>query len=168
MEPLIGLVLVTTAVLVAGRRRPARSGVVTALRAGVAVMFLMTGVAHFVGMRAELVAMVPDGLPAPELLVTATGLLEIAGALAMASRRLAPWAAAGLSLLLVAMFPANVHLALTGTDLDWWDHLVPRTIMQLVFLAATTTVAAAGLQDLRRRRAGTGVRTPDEPVRAAR
>lgn len=156
MEPLIALALVTAAVLAAGRRWPALSGWPTALRAGVAVMFLMTGVAHFVGMRAELVAMVPDLLPAPALLVTVTGVLELAGAVAMASRRLAPWAAAGLTLLLVAMFPANVHLALTGADLAWWDHLLPCTLMQLVFLAATTAVATAGMRRGRgpRERAG--------------
>jgi uncharacterized membrane protein len=43
-------------------------------------MFVMTGVAHFVKMRAELVSMVPPGLPAPGLLVTVTGVLELAGA----------------------------------------------------------------------------------------
>jgi len=154
VEPLIALVLVTTAVLVAGRHRPSLSGWPTALRAGVGVMFLMTGIAHFVGMRDELVAMVPAWLPAPGLLVAVTGVLEIAGALAMASSRLAPYAAAGLSVLLVAMFPANVHLALTGTDLPWWDHLLPRTLMQLVFLAATTTVAASGLRPPARERRG--------------
>ena len=163
MEPLIALLLVTAAVLAAGRRRPALARPTVALRAGIAAMFLLSGVAHFVGMRAELVAMVPDALPAPELLVTATGVLEIAAALAMASARWAPYAAAGLSLLLVAMFPANVHLALTGTDLPWWDHLLPRTVMQLVFLAATTSVAVAGLRRLGSERHGAALAPPPRP-----
>ena len=55
--------------------------------------------------------MVPTGLPAPALLVMATGLLELAGAIGL----LVPWArtaaAFGLIALLVAMFPANVQAA---------------------------------------------------------
>lgn len=54
--------------------------------------------------------------------------------------RTALWAAGGLTLLLLVMFPANVHLATTGTDLAWWDQPAPRTLLQLVFLAATATV----------------------------
>jgi hypothetical protein len=45
--------------------------------------FLFTGLAHFdaFGMRADLVAMVRSAFPAPGLLVTFTGILELAGAL---------------------------------------------------------------------------------------
>ncbi|OKI41021.1 hypothetical protein [Micromonospora sp. CB01531] len=40
-------------------------------------MFVTTGAAHFVGMREELVAMVPPWLPQARLLVSITGVLEI-------------------------------------------------------------------------------------------
>jgi uncharacterized membrane protein len=80
---------------------------------GLAAMFVLTGVAHFVGKRAELVAMVPPFLPAPELLVTVTGVLELTGAVGLVWSRTAPWAAGGLSALLVAMFPAE---RLQGAD----------------------------------------------------
>jgi len=70
-------------------------------------------------MRDELIDMVPAGLPSPELLVTATGILEIAGAFGMLIRGLVPFAGFGLSLLLVVMFPANVALALSGGELPW-------------------------------------------------
>jgi uncharacterized membrane protein len=73
MEPLIVLVAVT-AVLAVARRPPA-----VALRYGLAAMFLLTGGAHFIGMRAQLIAMVPTWLPAPDLLVTVTGVLELLG-----------------------------------------------------------------------------------------
>ncbi|KOX19655.1 DoxX family protein [Nocardiopsis sp. NRRL B-16309] len=144
MEPLIALVGVTLVLWSAGalgvhRLRPWP----VALRGGLAAMFALTGVVHFVGMREELVAMVPPALPAPELLVTVTGVLELAGAAALLWSRTAPWAAAGLAVLLVAMFPANVHLALTGTDLPPHQELLPRTAMQVVFLAAATAVAVA-------------------------
>ncbi|CAL9353831.1 hypothetical protein SUDANB105_00525 [Streptomyces sp. enrichment culture] len=141
VEPLIALVGVTATVLTVNRlwlRRSLELGI--ALRAGVAAMFTLTGIAHFVGMRAELIAMVPGWLPYGGLVVTVTGVLELAGAAAMLHRRLAMPAAAGLTLLLIAMFPANVELALSGRPLPWYDELVPRTVMQLLFLAATVTV----------------------------
>ncbi len=105
-------------------------------------MFVMTGVAHFVGMRAELVSMVPPGLPAPGLLVTVTGVLELVGAAGLLWARTAPWAGAGLALLLVAVFPANVYAALEGLTSAAGDRLLPRSLMQVVFLAATIAVPA--------------------------
>ncbi|KYF92315.1 DoxX family protein [Sorangium cellulosum] len=119
---------------------------VTCLRYALAAMFLLTASAHWGSRRAELVAMVPPVLPYPELLVTVTGVLEIAGAAALLVPRLAPWAAAGLTILLVAMFPANVHAARAGLTLGGSPvtPLVPRTLIQIVFLAATLAVAMGG------------------------
>ncbi|TDC93330.1 DoxX family membrane protein [Actinomadura sp. 7K507] len=151
MAPLIFLVGGTLAGLAAGRAgvRRLRSWPV-ALRGGLALMFTVTGIAHFVGMRQDLIDMVPPALPAPALLVTVTGVLELAGAAGLLWGRTAPWAAGGLSLMLVGMFPANVHLALNGTDLPWDDRLVPRTGMQVIFLAATLAVAAHHAREARR------------------
>lgn len=157
MEPFITLVVVTGAWLLAprlrGREAPAPWPV--ALRAGVSAMFVLTGVAHFVGLRDQLVAMVPDVLPAPELLVTVTGVLELAGAAALWAAPLRRAAAAGLGLLLVAMFPANVHHALNSADLGVGEALLPRTLLQVVFLAAVVGILVA------ERRVAHG---PDEPV----
>jgi uncharacterized membrane protein len=141
MEPLVVLVVVTAMLLGLGALgvRRLRPGVV-ALRGGLAAMFTMTASAHFVGLRDQLVAMVPPVLPAPELLVTITGLLEFAGAAGLLWARTAPWAAGGLSALLVAMFPANVHWALSGRASDFAETLWPRTGLQLIFLAATIAV----------------------------
>ncbi|WP_432584519.1 DoxX family membrane protein [Streptomyces sp. HD1123-B1] len=139
MEPLITLVAVAGLLLLAGAlgavrlRRPT-----VALRGGLAAMFTLTGGAHFVGMREELVAMVPSALPAPGLLVTLTGIAELACALGLLWSRTARASAAVLSVMLVVMFPANVHAA--GGDVPWWDELGPRTATQVVFLAATVTV----------------------------
>lgn len=135
MAPLIILIVVA----LVGRLF---SGWPTALRYGLAAMFTATGVAHFVGMRAELVKMVPPDLPAPELLVSVTGVLELAGAVGLLIHRTAPWAAAGLTAMLVGMFPANVYAAVNHVTTAWEDQLVPRTILQLVFLAAAGTVLA--------------------------
>jgi uncharacterized membrane protein len=158
MEPLITLVVVSTVLAGLGalgvrRLRPW----VVALRGGLAAMFVLTASAHFVGLREQLVAMVPPALPAPELLVTITGLLEFAGAAGLLWARTAPWAAGGLAGLLVAMFPANVHWALSGQAADVAETLWPRTVIQLVFLAATVAVVvhyrrAAGRVDAAARR----------------
>ena len=160
MAPLITLVVVTAALLVAGAAgiRALRPWPV-AVRGGLAAMFTLTGVVHFVWKREELIAMVPPALPAPELLVTVTGVLELAGAVGLLIHRTAPWAAAGLAALLVAMFPANVHAALEGTGTP----LLPRTLMQLLFLAAALAVVA---HHLRSGHAPVRARTGSEQVTA--
>lgn len=155
MAPLITLLAVTLLLRAAGAAgiRPLRSWH-TSLRGGLAAMFTLTGAAHFNGMRADLVAMVPPALPYPELLVTVTGVLELLGAAGLLYRRTAPWAAGGLTLLLVAMFPANVYAALAGLMLNGAPAtaLLPRTLMQLVFIAATVAVMVPYLRALPRRR----------------
>lgn len=155
MEPLVVLVVTTTVLLVLGAVGvPRLRSWPVALRGGLAAMFVLTGVAHFVGRRAELVAMVPPALPAPELLVTVTGVLELAGAAGLLWSRTAPWAAGGLAALLVAVFPANVHRALAGPAVPVDDQLVPRTALQVVFLAATLAVVVHHVRATRRASAG--------------
>jgi uncharacterized membrane protein len=152
VEPLIALVGVTLALRIAGavgvRRLHPWS---VALRGGLATMFVMTGMAHFIGLRAELISMVPPAMPNPGLLVTITGLLELAGAVGLLLARTAPWAAGGLTALLVGLFPANVYAALNGITTSPEDALAPRTLMQLVFLAATVAVLASSLRGRRLR-----------------
>ncbi|MFD5888962.1 DoxX family membrane protein [Streptomyces sp. NPDC060334] len=156
MEPLVTLVAVTGLLLLAGALGVVRSRPpVVALRGGLAAMFTLTASAHFVGMREEIVAMVPPALPAPELLVTVTGVVELACALGLLWSRTTRASAAVLSALLIAMFPANVHAA--GGDAPWWDRLGPRTALQAVLLAATVIVPT---------RHGRAVaRTPAPPTR---
>lgn len=89
--------------------------------------------------------MVPPALPRPDLLVTVTGLFEIAGAVGLILPQAAPYAALGLCFLLLAVFPANVHaarqqLSIAGRPVE---ALLPRALLQLVFLAATAIVVVA-------------------------
>lgn len=116
---------------------------VTSLRWALAVMFLVTASAHFGARRPDLVRMVPPSFPEPELIVTLTGIAELLGAVGLLLPRVAPWAATGLALLLVAMFPANVHAARAGLSIGGVPvtPLLPRVALQLAFLAA---VLAAG------------------------
>jgi uncharacterized membrane protein len=116
---------------------------VASLRGALALMFLLTASAHWGARRPDLVRMVPPGFPDPELLVTLTGVAEILGAIGLLVPSTAPWAAAGLAALLVAIFPANVHAARQALTIGGTPAtpLVTRTILQLVFVAA---VLAAG------------------------
>jgi uncharacterized membrane protein YphA (DoxX/SURF4 family) len=77
-------------------------------------MFLFTAVSHFAAMRKDFIAMVPPALPHPELLVSLTGIAELAGAVGLLIPSLRLWAACGLILLMVLMLPANVSAARRG------------------------------------------------------
>ena len=144
MVPLIVLLASVVALRVLGRFGVlALESWETCLRSGLALMFLVTASAHWGVRRPDLVRMVPPVFPDPELLVTVTGVAEIAGALGLLIPRVAPWAAAGLAILLVAAFPANVHAARQGLTIGGSPAmpLVLRSVLQIVFLAA---VLAAG------------------------
>src|SRR5262245_34781654 len=80
-------------------------------RFALATMFVFTAISHFGPMRKELIAMVPPSLPRPDLIVFATGILEMAGAAGLLFEATRLWAAWGLILLLTAMLPANVSAA---------------------------------------------------------
>jgi len=145
MEVLLVLVLVSALVLLASTivwKVPARRAWPGALRSGLAAMFAVTGVSHFVGLRDDMVAMVPPALPFPELLVTVTGVLELAGAVGLLYRPVASWAAGSLAVLLVLMFPANVYAAVADIELSGEPPtaLLPRTLMQVVFVGAALAV----------------------------
>lgn len=145
MAPLIALVAsVTLLRLVGAAGVSAVDAWQPALRGGLAVMFVLTASAHFTpARRPGLVAMVPPRLPRPELLVTLTGVLELAGAAALLVPVLARAAAVGLALLLIALYPANVsaarrHVTLAGRPVT---PLPARTALQALFLAATVAAA---------------------------
>ncbi|MGH7728514.1 MAG: DoxX family protein [Candidatus Binataceae bacterium] len=114
-----------------------------ALRFALLVMFLVTACAHFTKSRADLVRMVPPAFPNPELLVTLTGVLELAGAIGLLLPATRPAAALGLIVLLLALFPANIHAARSGLTLRGRPvtPLAQRTAIQLIFLSA---IALAG------------------------
>ncbi|MCU4299001.1 hypothetical protein D3I60_18300 [Brevibacterium permense] len=163
MAPLLFLLITTLAVYAVGRFSPAatRHGLDTwpvAIRFGLAVMFVVTGISHFASMREALIDMAPPWLPAAAALVTATGVLELLGAFGLPLRQTRPWATGGLGLMPIVMFPANVHLALTGENLRWGDQLVPRTLMQAVFLAA---VLAVLIPEIRTQRGARRQHAPD-------
>jgi uncharacterized membrane protein len=108
------------------------------LRAGLALMFLLTASAHWGRRRADLVKMVPPAFPRPALLVALTGWAELAGAAGLLWPRLAPWAAGALALLLLAMLPANLHAAEQRLSIGGRPVMRrwPRVALQAAFIAA--------------------------------
>jgi uncharacterized membrane protein len=77
------------------------------------LFFIAAGVLHFVRPRMY-EAIVPEALPARRELVYASGAAEIAGGAAVLARRTARPAGWWLIALLVAVFPANVHMAVNA------------------------------------------------------
>lgn len=73
--------------------------------------FVFTGTMHFVIPR-TFEAMMPPSLPRHREAVAVSGIAEIAGGLAVTSPRTRPLARWWLLALLLAVFPANVHMAL--------------------------------------------------------
>ena len=74
-----------------------------------AIFFCVAGAMHFIAPGAY-VLIVPPWLPDPPLLVVISGVCEILGGLGVllpVTRRLAGW---GLIALLIAVYPANIHM----------------------------------------------------------
>jgi uncharacterized membrane protein len=110
----------------------------SSLQGAVAVMLLLTASAHWGAKRPDLIRMVPPIFPKPGWIVTATGLLEIAGAIGILFPATSQAASIGLAVLLVAMFPANVRAARESLTIGGRPvpKLLLRTVLQFVFLAA--------------------------------
>jgi uncharacterized membrane protein len=124
-----------------------------AIAVGLAVMFVMTGVAHFApGMRRDMIAIVPprltnspslrSPLPAPGLLVTITGVLELLGVVGLLFPPTRVAAAVCLFVLMLAMFPANVYAArMPNPPKSMTSRLSVRSGEEVVYLAAAVVVA---------------------------
>jgi uncharacterized membrane protein len=110
-------------------------------RVVLAVAMVAVGVLHFTD-PVPFVRIVPPWLPAPLWLVWISGVAEIGlGAILLAPGERARWVARwGLIALYVAVFPANVHMAVDGVQLDPADPMPAwiawaRLPLQLVFIA---------------------------------
>ncbi|MCS3649786.1 putative membrane protein [Salinibacter ruber] len=83
----------------------------------IALLFAAAGTAHFVRPSA-FARIVPPYLPAPYALVYVSGAAELLGALGVLVPGLRGYAGWGLLLLALAVFPANVHMALHPADFE--------------------------------------------------
>ncbi|MBG7609102.1 MAG: DoxX family membrane protein [Verrucomicrobia bacterium] len=101
-----------------------------------AIAFIVAGVNHFRSPEVYL-SMMPQWLPAHGLLNAISGAAEIAGGISVLIPRTRRAAGMGLILLLIAIFPANIHIAINGwpgMDIPRWV-LFARLPFQLLFIA---------------------------------
>jgi uncharacterized membrane protein len=119
-----------------------------AVAVGLAAMFVMTGVAHFVpAMRRDMIAIVPPRLPAPELLVTVTGVFELVGAAGLLYPPTRIAAAVCLFVLMLIMFPANIYASrIPNPPKSMTTRLDVRTVEEVVYLAAAVVVGVGSIQ----------------------
>ena len=108
-----------------------------------AALLTTTGVLHFTAPR-PFVSIVPRSLPRPELLVAASGVAELVCAIALAvprTRRVGGWLSAAT---FVAVFPANVSMALrSGRKPAWYRAAAwARLPLQLPLIVGAVQVAA--------------------------
>lgn len=113
LTPVLMLLIMTTPYLLArlAERRGQPVDVNASAAWGVGLLFLFTASGHFIQTDA-MVQMLPAWVPVREPLVYATGVLELAIAVALFRTRWrlrAAWAAV---LVLIAFFPANIHAAI--------------------------------------------------------
>ena len=113
------------------KRRPKRFALL-----GLAVFFFVAGANHFLN-PGFYVGIMPLYLPAHLGFVYVSGLLEILGGVAVLSPALRTSAGWGLIILLIAIFPANLHMALhpeSFPDLSSFA-LYSRLPVQALFIA---------------------------------
>jgi uncharacterized membrane protein len=113
------------------------SGWRDASRIGLAAMFFFTAGSHFTSLKYDLAAMIPPPFTGSLALIYVTGVLEIAGATGLLTRRFRTPAAWCLAAMLVALFPANIYAAMRGVTLAGAaaTPLWLRTPLQILWIA---------------------------------
>ena len=114
-----------------------RASARTIMRGAMAAFYLVAGVVHLVAPDGFL-PIVPDWVPWPRETVLVTGLCELAGSIALLTRRLRRLAGVMLALYAVCVFPANIKHAVDGIHVPpvpdgWWYH-GPRLALQPVLV----------------------------------
>lgn len=95
---------------------PKQSAAKLVVRWLMALAMIAIGVDHFLQPE-PFVAIVPAFLPAKAALVYISGVAEVAGGLGLLISRTRKWASWGLVALYVAVFPANINMAINEIQL---------------------------------------------------
>jgi uncharacterized membrane protein len=108
------------------------------LRVVLASIMVGIGILHFL-VPTPFVRIVPSALPDPLLLVIVSGFFEVAGGVGLLVARVRRAASIGLVLLYLAVFPANINMALhpeisAAFGIPLWS-LWARLPLQAVFIA---------------------------------
>jgi len=100
-----------------------------------AALFIVAGLGHFVAPHWYRTVM-PDYLPAHDLLIAISGAAEIAGGVGVLVPRVRRAAGFGLIVLLLAVFPANVEMLLDdrARGVPWWQEVTLWARLPLQFV----------------------------------
>lgn len=106
-------------------------------RAVLATAYGAAGVLHLT-FPGPFLAITPEWVPWPEIVIQVTGICEIVGAAGLLVPRLRRAAGIGLALYAVCVYPANIkhafdHVAIGSAPLGWWYH-GPRLAFQPVIV----------------------------------
>ncbi len=85
-------------------------------RVATGLAFILTGFSHFI-IPEKFMEMMPPFLPVPMILIYISGCFEILGGLGLIIQRQKYLAGIGLILLLLAVFPANIFVAVNNVQL---------------------------------------------------
>lgn len=101
--------------------RPDKGQFWTTGRVFLAVLMVLAGIMHFLytGVYAQIV---PAFIPHHREIVQISGFCEIAGGAGLLIPRISTWAAMGLMLLFIAVFPANINMALNDMAIAGKHH----------------------------------------------
>ena len=108
-----------------------------AARWALSIAYAGAGLFHLT-VPGKFLLIMPDWVPWPETVILATGVCELAGAVALQTPRLRYAAGVALALYAVCVFPANIKHAFVGLPADqvqlgWWYH-APRLALQPVLV----------------------------------
>ena len=118
--------------------RPDRTAVIRAvMRWILAAFYSAAGIAHLLAPDA-LLAITPSWVPFAPQVIFITGLCEIAGAIALVTRRLRWWAGIALAAYALCVWPANFKHAFEGVELphiaNSWLYHGPRLAFQPILI----------------------------------
>ncbi|MBK8294670.1 MAG: DoxX family membrane protein [Solirubrobacterales bacterium] len=99
-----------------------------ALRYSLGAFFILVGALHFIKPQ-SFVAIMPDWIPMHDEAVAVSGVAEIVGGAALFSDRTARFGGWWLIALLIAVFPANINMALNPGQVE--GHDVPQWLLWL-------------------------------------
>jgi uncharacterized membrane protein len=85
-------------------------------RIATGIFFIITGLSHFL-IPDMFMKMMPSVFPAPLFLIYLSGVFEILGGIGLMLARTKKAAAIGLVLLLLAVFPANIYVAVNNVQI---------------------------------------------------
>ncbi len=108
------------------------------LRVILAVCIVVAGVLHF-AVPVPFIRIVPGFLPHPAALVYISGVIEIGLGVALLAPPISHLAAWGLVALFIAVYPANLNMAINGIEISgipntWWFQAI-RLPFQFVLIA---------------------------------